>query len=326
TQGRRRRRRLRARGGTRSRRRRRSSGRGGCRRVVLEEARLSTKSFTQHSKTRALIKRNQSATYAAHNHIPKVQNAAPNQIRKFRRGQRQKKKRTKIPARRRPSIPWSQRFRISAEITTALLFLHQTKPEPLVHCDLDLKPANILLDRNILLQVLTSPPPTDSSATLVYSGDESAAHPHHPRLSAATHLSAPTGPTHRRPHRHARRPLPSPHCRAPCHAAPPRPPPWPCGTWSSPSRPSPALPPPRAAPPPAAAHPRRPRYRWPKGPPDTARPRHGPPAIGPAQPDRHFVPGRAGSWAVPPAQAWPTSRRAVPGRPKARVAHRAFFK
>ncbi|KAG8051531.1 hypothetical protein GUJ93_ZPchr0001g32746 [Zizania palustris] len=48
-------------------------------------------------------------------------------------------------------IPWSQRFRISAEIATALLFLHQTKPEPLVHRDL--KPANILLDRNYVSKI-----------------------------------------------------------------------------------------------------------------------------------------------------------------------------
>ncbi|KAG4914560.1 hypothetical protein JHK87_052117 [Glycine soja] len=38
------------------------------------------------------------------------------------------------------------RFRIAAEIGTRLLFLHQTKPEPLVHRDL--KPGNILLDQN----------------------------------------------------------------------------------------------------------------------------------------------------------------------------------
>lgn len=45
-----------------------------------------------------------------------------------------------------PTIPWHIRFSIAAEIATALLFLHQTKPEPLVHRDL--KPGNILLDRN----------------------------------------------------------------------------------------------------------------------------------------------------------------------------------
>lgn len=50
-----------------------------------------------------------------------------------------------------PPIPWQHRFRIAAEIGTALLFLHQTKPEPLVHRDL--KPANILLDRNYVSKI-----------------------------------------------------------------------------------------------------------------------------------------------------------------------------
>ncbi|XP_052310030.1 U-box domain-containing protein 52 [Populus trichocarpa] len=50
-----------------------------------------------------------------------------------------------------PPIPWSTRFKIAAEIATALLFLHQTKPEPLVHRDL--KPANILLDRNYVSKI-----------------------------------------------------------------------------------------------------------------------------------------------------------------------------
>ncbi|KAK8956403.1 U-box domain-containing protein 52 [Platanthera guangdongensis] len=50
-----------------------------------------------------------------------------------------------------PPIPWSVRFKIAAEIATALLFLHQTKPEPLVHRDL--KPANILLDRNYVTKI-----------------------------------------------------------------------------------------------------------------------------------------------------------------------------
>lgn len=50
-----------------------------------------------------------------------------------------------------PPIPWALRFTIAAEIATALLFLHQTKPEPLVHRDL--KPANILLDRNFVSKI-----------------------------------------------------------------------------------------------------------------------------------------------------------------------------
>ncbi|XP_077247927.1 U-box domain-containing protein 35-like isoform X2 [Tasmannia lanceolata] len=45
-----------------------------------------------------------------------------------------------------PPIPWHIRFKIAAEIATGLLFLHQAKPEPLVHRDL--KPGNILVDRN----------------------------------------------------------------------------------------------------------------------------------------------------------------------------------
>uniref|UniRef100_A0A803MEU0 RING-type E3 ubiquitin transferase n=1 Tax=Chenopodium quinoa TaxID=63459 RepID=A0A803MEU0_CHEQI len=50
-----------------------------------------------------------------------------------------------------PPLPWQLRFRIAAEIGTALLFLHQSKPEPLVHRDL--KPANILLDRNFVSKI-----------------------------------------------------------------------------------------------------------------------------------------------------------------------------
>ncbi|KAI5563601.1 hypothetical protein BDE02_14G001900 [Populus trichocarpa] len=45
-----------------------------------------------------------------------------------------------------PALSWQIRFRIAAEIATGLLFVHQTKPEPLVHRDL--KPGNILLDNN----------------------------------------------------------------------------------------------------------------------------------------------------------------------------------
>ncbi|KAM7257473.1 hypothetical protein ACFE04_013214 [Oxalis oulophora] len=50
-----------------------------------------------------------------------------------------------------PSLPWQLRFRIAAEIATGLLFLHQSKPEPLVHRDL--KPENILLDHNYVSKI-----------------------------------------------------------------------------------------------------------------------------------------------------------------------------
>ncbi|KAL6996079.1 hypothetical protein U1Q18_006215 [Sarracenia purpurea var. burkii] len=50
-----------------------------------------------------------------------------------------------------PSLSWKLRFRIAAEVATGLLFLHQTKPEPLVHRDL--KPANILLDQNYVSKI-----------------------------------------------------------------------------------------------------------------------------------------------------------------------------
>ncbi|XP_054776464.1 U-box domain-containing protein 35-like isoform X2 [Prosopis cineraria] len=50
-----------------------------------------------------------------------------------------------------PPLPWQLRFRIAVEIATGLLFLHQTRPEPLVHRDL--KPANILLDRNFVSKI-----------------------------------------------------------------------------------------------------------------------------------------------------------------------------
>ncbi|XP_061374925.1 U-box domain-containing protein 52-like [Gastrolobium bilobum] len=50
-----------------------------------------------------------------------------------------------------PPISWRKRFQIAAEIAIALLFLHQTKPEPIVHRDL--KPANILLNRNYVTKI-----------------------------------------------------------------------------------------------------------------------------------------------------------------------------
>ncbi|KAM4128666.1 hypothetical protein ACJW30_02G183800 [Castanea mollissima] len=50
-----------------------------------------------------------------------------------------------------PALSWQLRFRIAAEIATGLLFLHQTKPEPVVHCDL--KPGNILLGHNYVSKI-----------------------------------------------------------------------------------------------------------------------------------------------------------------------------
>ncbi|KAH0451400.1 hypothetical protein IEQ34_018699 [Dendrobium chrysotoxum] len=50
-----------------------------------------------------------------------------------------------------PPLPWYDRFRIAWEISSALAFLHNTKPEPIIHRDL--KPANILLDCNFVCKI-----------------------------------------------------------------------------------------------------------------------------------------------------------------------------
>ncbi|XP_068658067.1 U-box domain-containing protein 35-like [Aristolochia californica] len=50
-----------------------------------------------------------------------------------------------------PTLSWKLRFKIATEIATGLLFLHQNKPEPLVHRDL--KPGNILLDHNFVSKI-----------------------------------------------------------------------------------------------------------------------------------------------------------------------------
>uniref|UniRef100_A0ACD6ADY7 Uncharacterized protein n=1 Tax=Avena sativa TaxID=4498 RepID=A0ACD6ADY7_AVESA len=49
---------------------------------------------------------------------------------------------------KRATLTWQIRIRIIAEICSALIFLHENKPHPVVHADL--KPANILLDVNLV--------------------------------------------------------------------------------------------------------------------------------------------------------------------------------
>ncbi|KAI4976938.1 hypothetical protein ZWY2020_050545 [Hordeum vulgare] len=49
---------------------------------------------------------------------------------------------------KRRTLTWKIRIRIIAEICSALIFLHENKPEPVFHGDL--QPANILLDANLV--------------------------------------------------------------------------------------------------------------------------------------------------------------------------------
>ncbi|XP_015973700.1 U-box domain-containing protein 34 isoform X1 [Arachis duranensis] len=48
-------------------------------------------------------------------------------------------------------LPWFTRFHIVFEMACGLSFLHNTKPEPIVHRDI--KPGNILLDRNYVSKI-----------------------------------------------------------------------------------------------------------------------------------------------------------------------------
>lgn len=50
-----------------------------------------------------------------------------------------------------PSLTWKVRVRIAAEISSALCFLHSSKPEKIVHGDL--KPENILLDSELSCKI-----------------------------------------------------------------------------------------------------------------------------------------------------------------------------
>ncbi|XP_058084702.1 U-box domain-containing protein 35-like isoform X2 [Magnolia sinica] len=71
----------------------------------------------------------------------------------------------------KPPIPWFDRYRIAWEVASALVFLHNSKPEPIVHRDL--KPANILLDHNLVSKIgdiglSTLLPLADSSLSAMY--------------------------------------------------------------------------------------------------------------------------------------------------------------
>ncbi|KAF7143987.1 hypothetical protein RHSIM_Rhsim05G0015500 [Rhododendron simsii] len=51
----------------------------------------------------------------------------------------------------RDLLPWFVRFRIAFEVARGLAFLHNTKPDPIIH--LDLQPGNIFLGRNYVSKI-----------------------------------------------------------------------------------------------------------------------------------------------------------------------------